>query len=97
MKKERNMDDDTTFLKETLVGKTLTDVTTKTNVEGDHYTRLHFGEQFYEYLSRFTANDHQVAVAREALERIKQYAPSAMAEDATEALAKMEEAKTWVK
>lgn len=57
-------------LKQSLLGLTLTNIEARTDERGDEYTRLSFEGVFYEFLAHFTANDHQVAVAKETLEKI---------------------------
>lgn len=57
-------------MKQSLLGLTLTDIEAKNDERGEQYTRLVFGDRFYQFLAHFTANDHQVAVAKEALQQI---------------------------
>lgn len=88
-------DDEIASLKEIFVGQVLTDVTWRISEQGDHYTRLWFGFTYYEFLAHFTANDHQVAIAKAALERIELVAmvkDGDIAEKVREALEKMREA-----
>lgn len=61
----------TQALKEMLVGRTITDVSSKTSRNGDYYQVLLFDDgSFYEYLAAFTVLDHQVARATELGEQI---------------------------
>jgi hypothetical protein len=63
-------DEEIDQMKQTLLGLTLTDIEAKNDDQGDQYTRFVFGDRFYQFLAHFTANDHQVAVAKEALQKI---------------------------
>lgn len=53
-------------MKDMMIGRTITDVSTKTNENGDFYHVLHFDDNSYhEYLAAFTTTDHQIAIAKD--------------------------------
>lgn len=58
-------------MKDMMIGRTITDVTTKTNEYGDFYHVLHFGDgAYHEYLAAFTATDHQIAIAKDIAKKL---------------------------
>lgn len=80
-------------LKSIITGYTIVNVTEQIKPNGDIYTRLHFDDNdgmYYEFLSHFTANDHQVAIARDALLRIMHFSGNGIpAQIAKEGLERM--------
>jgi hypothetical protein len=87
-------DEEIDQMKEALLGLTLTDVIAKDEPNGERYTRLVFGDRFYQFLAHFTSNDHQVAIATWALQEIQREGRTSSAAIATAALEDMEKFKS---